>query len=128
MRMKLRFRLVAFMLGSCALVGCHSRQPLVTREVLVGSYTYVSEDPESRASNHNLSHLVLRSDGTYDLVEGGTTKALLQNKGVWSLEPGTPPDHVEVVIDHSGYPVEIKQNEVRLLIDLDTGIWWSKPK
>jgi hypothetical protein len=128
MSMKLRFRLIVFMLGSCVLAGCHSTQPTVTREVLVGSYTYHSEDPESLATDHNLDHLVLRPDGTYDLVEGGTTKAASEKKGVWRLEPGTPPDHVDVVLDHSGYPVEIKRNEVRLLIDLDTGVWWVKAK
>ena len=126
--MKLRFRLIALTLGTCALAGCSPGHPSVTREALVGSYTYVSEDPESRASDHNLSHLVLRSDGTYDLVEGGTARAVSEKKGIWSVETGTPRDHVEVVLDHSGYPIEIKRNEVRLLIDLDTGVWWVKPR
>ncbi len=33
-----------------------------------------------------------------------------------------------VDLDHSGYPVEVKGNEVRLLIDNDTGIWLQKVK
>jgi hypothetical protein len=89
------------------------------------NYTFVSKDPESRATDHNLNHLVLHSDGTYDLVEGGATKAVSEKKGTWSIVPGKPPN---VVLDHAGYPVEIKRSEVRLLIDLDTGVWWVKPR
>jgi len=48
-----------------------------------------------------------------------------EKKGTWSIVPGKPPN---VVLDHAGYPVEIKRNEVRLLIDLDTGVWWVKPR
>jgi len=67
--------------------------------------------------------LVLQSDGKYDLVEGGTTKAVSEKKGVWRIVPGNPPN---VLLDHAGYPIEIKRNEVRLLVDLDVGIWWVK--
>jgi hypothetical protein len=116
------------MLASCALAGCHTTQAPVTREVLVGSYTYVSEDPESRTTDHNFSHLILRSDGRYDLVEGGTTKAVSEKKGLWRIEPGNPSNVVDVVLDHAGYPIEIKKDEVRLLVDLDVGIWWVKAK
>ena len=126
--MKLRIRLTLLTLACCALAGCHAKQPPVTREALVGSYTYVSKDPASTPTNHNLDHLVLRADGTYDLVEGGTTKAVSEKKGTWRIEPGAPSGVVDVVLDHAGYPVEIKGQEVRLLIDLDTGIWWVKTK
>ena len=123
--MKLRFRLAVLLLGSCALAACHTTQPPVTEKVLVGSYAYVSKDPASRATDHNLDRLVLQSDGKYDLVEGGTTKAVSEKKGVWRIVPGNPPN---VLLDHAGYPIEIKRNEVRLLVDLDTGVWWVKPK
>ncbi len=114
--------------ASCVLAGCHKTQPTITREALVGSYTYVSEDPESRVTDHSLNHLILLSDGTYDLVEGGTTKAVSEREGVWRIEPGSPSNIVNVVLDHAGYPIEIKKNEVRLLVDLDVGIWWVKAK
>lgn len=127
MNMKLRLHLLILAAITFALVGCHTAPP-VTHELLAGNYTFVSKDPESRATDHSLDHLVLRADGTYDLIEGGTTKAVSEKKGVWKIEPGTPSDHVDVVLDHSGYPVEIKKNEIRLLIDLDTGIWWTKPR
>ena len=126
--MKPRSRFIVLVLASCALAGCHTTQSPVTREVLIGSYTYVSEDPESRATDHNFSHLILRSDGTYDLVEGGTTKAVSEKKGLWKIEPGSPSNVIDVVLDHAGYPIEIKKNEVWLLVDLDVGIWWVKVK
>src|SRR5438876_728284 len=106
--MKLRFRLLILMTIACVLVGCHT-QPPVTPEILVGNYSFVSKDPESRATDYNLNRLVLQSDGTYDLVEGGTTKAVSEKKGVWWIRPGTPSDHFDVALDNSGYPVEIKR-------------------
>ena len=129
MTMKLQLRLVLLLLAWFTLAACHTTQPPVTREALVGSYTYHSEDPESRTTDHNLDHLVLQSDGQYDLVQGGTTKAVSHKKGLWTLEPGMPGNPPwEVVLDHAGYPIEIKKNEVRLLVDLDVGIWWVKVK
>jgi hypothetical protein len=124
--MKLRSRLITLVVATCALVGCRTTPPPVTKELVTGSYTFVSEDPESRATDHNLNHLVLKSDGTYDLVEGGTTKAVSEKKGVWWIRPGTPSDHFDVALDNSGYPIEINKQEVRLLVDLDVGIWWVK--
>lgn len=50
-----------------------------------------------------------------------------EKEGRWQLEPGAP-DVADVVLDHAGYPVEINGQEVRLLIDLDTGVWWVKTK
>jgi hypothetical protein len=123
--MNLQFRFALLLLACYALTGCHTRQPSVTREALVGSYTYFSKDPENRVTDHILDHLVLQSDGEYDLVEGGTSKAISENKGVWRIVLGNPPN---VVLDHAGYPIEIKNNEVRLLVDLDLGIWWAKAK
>jgi len=126
--MKMRIRLILLTVVCCTLAGCHTNQPPVARDTLVGGYSYVSKDPAATPTNHNLDHLVLRADGTYDLVEGGTTKSVSEKKGTWRIESGTPADHVDVVLDHSGYPVEIKPNEVRLLVDQDLGIWWAKAK
>jgi hypothetical protein len=123
--MKLRFQLVMLMLACFALAGCHANQTLISHEVLIGSYGYLSKDPATSPTDHNLDHLVLRADWTYDLVEGGTTKAVAEKNGTWKIVPGDPPN---LLLDHAGYPIEIKQNEVRLLIDLDTGIWWVKPR
>lgn len=121
--MKLRFLSVTLPLACWTLAACHTTQPPVTREALVGSYTYVSKDPASRTTDHNLDHLVLRPDGAYELVEGGTTKVVSDKKGVWRVVPGNPPN---VLLDLAGYPIKIKGTEVRLLVDLDVGIWWLK--
>jgi hypothetical protein len=123
--MRLRLGLATLAATICVLGGCQTRQLPVTRQLLAGNYAFVSKDPESRATDHDLNHLVLRSDGTYYLVEGGSTKALLEKKGVWRIVPGKPPN---VLLDHAGYPIEIERNEVRLLIDLDTGTWWVKAR
>jgi hypothetical protein len=123
MRVRLRFGLA--MLACFAAAGCDTARPRVTRDALVGSYIYVSKDPESRATDHDLNHLILQSDGTYEITEGGTSKALSTKKGVWQLVIGNPPN---VLLDHAGYPVEIKGNELRLLVDLDVGIWWVKTR
>ena len=42
--------------------------------------------------------------------------------GVWDGGSGGP----TVDLDHSGYPVRVKNGEVRLMIDYDTGIWYAK--
>jgi len=68
------------LLACSTLTGCHTR-PLVAREALVGSYVYRSNDPEGRASDHNLDHLVLQSDGKYDLVQSGSTRQKTETVG-----------------------------------------------
>jgi hypothetical protein len=91
----------------------------------VGSYVYKSEDPEGKASDHEWDRLTLQADGKYDLVEGGPTKPKTEKTGIWQFYGGDP---AEVDLDHSGYPVRVKGGEVRLMIDYDTGIWYSKSK
>jgi hypothetical protein len=120
--MKLRLLSVLLLLACCALAGCHATHPPVTREALVGSYTYVSKDPEGRATDHEWDRLTLQTDGKYDLVQGGPTKQKFEKTGIWQFYGR------EVDLDHAGYPIEIEKNEVRLLVDLDVGIWWVKSK
>jgi hypothetical protein len=93
--------------------------------MLAGNYAFVSNDPESKSSDHNLNRLALRSDGTYDLIEGGVTMPVSEKKGIWTISVGNP---ASVQLDQAGYPIEFRRDEVRLLIDLDTGIWWAKPR
>lgn len=121
MRLQPRFATLA----CCLLVGCRTAHPTLTRETLVGNYTYISQDPEEKMTDHNLDHLVLQSDGKYDLVQGGSTKEVSEKKGLWNFYDGNPP---EINLDHAGYPVQIKGNEIRLLIDDDLGIWYAKTK
>ena len=111
------------MLTCCALAGCRAAQPPVTREAVVGIYLYKSEDPEGRATDHELDHLVLQSDGRYDLVQGGSTRAKSEKVGLWHFYGGSSP---EVDLDHAGYPIRVEGKEIRLLIDDDVGIWYAK--
>jgi hypothetical protein len=121
----MKIQLLLAMLMSCFLAGCHTVQTPVTREALVGSYVYKSEDPEDKKTDHELDHLVLQSDGKYDLVQGGSTKPRSETIGAWILWSGGD-DGPRVLLDHAGYPVEMKDDEVRLLIDIDAGIWYAK--
>jgi hypothetical protein len=99
----------------------------VTRGALVGDYVYKSEDPERRTKDHAWDRLTLQADGKYDLVQGGPTKPRSETVGTWTLwsEGANGPT---VLLDHAGYPIQIKGNEVRLLIDNDVGIWYAKTK
>jgi hypothetical protein len=114
-------------LACCVLAGCRTTQPPVTREALVGSYVYKSEDPEGKATDHEWDHLTLQADGKYDLVQGGPTKPKSETVGAWTLWSGGA-SGPEVLLDHGGYPIRIHGNEVRLLIDDDVGIWYAKAK
>jgi hypothetical protein len=122
--MKLRIRLLMLAWTTCVLGGC-TGQPPVSRQALVGSYDYRSQDPEGKASDHQWDHLTLQADGKYDLVQGGPTKAKSEKAGSWSFTGGDP---AQVTLDHAGYPVRVKNGEVRLMIDYDTGIWYAKSK
>jgi hypothetical protein len=106
--------------------GCHtSQQRFINRDVLIGNYVYKSEDPENRPTDHEWDHLILRADGKYNLVQGGPTKPRSETAGAWTLWSGVG-NGPEVILDHAGYPIEISRNEVRLMIDDDTGIWYEK--
>jgi hypothetical protein len=109
----------AFVLGGC------TSQPPVSRQAVVGSYVYKSQDPDGKASDHEWDRLTLRGDGKYDLVQGGPTKPKSEKTGFWTFTAGDP---AQVTLDHAGYPVLLKGGEVRLMIDYDTGIWYVKSK
>lgn len=122
--MRLRLQLLTLMLTACFLGGCTSQLP-ASWQVLVGSYVYHSEDPATKASDHEWDRLTLQADGKYDLVQGGPTKAKSEKTGFWTFTGGDP---AQVMLDHAGYPAVVKGGEVRLMIDYDTGIWYSKSK
>lgn len=129
MSLKLRGGLPLLLVMACYVFAGCGTQPPVTRANLVGSYVYKSEDPEGKPTDHEWDSLTLRADGKYDLVQGGPTKPRTETVGGWTLYAWTATAHgPEVALDHSGYPVEVKKNEVRLLVDLDVGIWWAKVK
>jgi hypothetical protein len=111
------------LLACCALAACHSTQPVPSETAIIGIYLYHSDDPENKATDHELDRLTLQADGNYELIEGGPTRRKSKKTGVWHLSRGERP---QLLLNHSGYPIEISGNEVRLLIDSDLGIWYSK--
>lgn len=127
--MRLRSQIVLLIFACFAQAGCHTAQQKVTRTDLIGTYLYQSQDPESRSTDYEWDRLTLRLDGKYDLVQGGPTKPKTEAVGVWTLIPwASTADGPELSLDHSGYPIQVKRNEIRLLVDEDVGIWWAKAK
>jgi hypothetical protein len=109
------------------LTGCHTGlPPSFTRQTVAGSYVYRSVDTSvDKPTDHQFDHLTLNENGTYDLVQGGSTKARTEKTGVWNIQPGDPPN---VLLDHAGYPIQDKKGELRLLINDDLGEWYVKAK
>jgi hypothetical protein len=114
-----------FALICCLLVGCHADQsPSPTRQALAGNYVYRSVDTSvDRSTDHQFDRLTLNTDGTYDLVQGGSTKARSEKTGEWNIQMGDSPN---VLLDHASYPIQMKKGEVRLLINDDLGEWYVK--
>jgi hypothetical protein len=54
----------------CLLTGCNTSQPPpLNRQALAGNYVYRSVDTSvDKPTDHQFDHLVLKADGTYDLV------------------------------------------------------------
>lgn len=118
-------RLLPFILCLCMFMACSSGQPVPSdKNAYVGTYVYKSVDTSvDRPTDHELDRLVLQPDGHYVLVQGGSTKAKSETKGIWSLVPGEPPN---IELDHHGYPIQVKRGEIRLLINDDLGEWYAK--
>lgn len=114
-------------LASCMIAGCRTDQPVPSDQgSFVGGYVYKSLDTSvDKATDHTLDRLILEADGKYILVQGGSTKARSEKVGVWRLVAGDPPN---VELDHAGYPIRMKGDEIRLLINDDLGEWYAKAK
>ncbi len=52
-----------------------------------------------KATDHQFDHLTFKAAGTYELVQGGSTKARSEKNSSWSIEPGDLPN---VLLDHAG--------------------------
>lgn len=109
----------------CMFVSCSSRQPApLDKSAYVGTYLYKSVDTSvDKPTDHELDRLVLESDGHYWLRQGGSTKARMEKKGIWTLYPSEYP---RISLDHDGYPIEIERGEIRLVINYDLGEWYVK--
>jgi hypothetical protein len=120
-------RILAGSVCVAVLAGCWSAQPPAIKELLVGRYLYKSQDPEGKQTDHEWERQILGADGKYLLVQGGPTKPRSEVVGDWTITSEGARE-AEVLLDHAGYPIEITGSEVRLLIDLDLGIWYTKAR
>lgn len=59
--------------------------------------------------------------------KGGPTKPKSEKVGRWFLWVGGP-NGPQVLLDHAGYPPEVKGGEVRLVVNDDIGVWYAKIK
>lgn len=128
MQMSLRLQIAFLTMACCVFAGCRMVPP-ITREDLVGSYVYKSEDPANKTADHEWDRLTVQANGKYDLVQGGPTKPKTETTGTWTLIHWSSAAHgPEILLGAAGYPIQTKGSEVRLLIDEDTGIWYVKVK
>ncbi len=114
------------LLALCALTACHTTRQPVTRETVIGTYIYRSDDPDGRRTDHSSNRLALHADGKYDLIEGGPTKPIVETTGTWKIWFAA--DGPRVILDHAGYPVDVQGTDVRLLADNDVGTWYQRIK
>jgi hypothetical protein len=101
--------------------GCTSaRNVELMPDTFVGDYVYRSAD---KGSPHDPDKLSLRADGKYVLVHMPVGHQGSTEEGRWQLISKPTPN---ILLDHAGYPIEIKGKAVRLLINDDLG--WSYEK
>lgn len=118
--MPLRRHVVLGILVVAMSLGC-TRAP-VKPDAIVGDYIYHSSD---KGAQHDPDRLTLRADGKYILVHMPGGHPGSTEEGEWRLVDGRPPN---ILLDHAGYPIEIKGKDVRLLVDDDLGQWYEKTK
>jgi hypothetical protein len=103
--------------------GCTSKRNVsLERDSFVGEYTYHADD---KGSPHDPDRLTLRKDGRYILVQMPGGQPGSEQQGAWRLEGGANP---EILLGSSGYPIEIKDKNIRLLINEDLGWSYEKTK
>jgi len=117
------FAAAVLLISAVPTTSCTFSAEHINAQVVLGSYAYVSHDPEQR--HHDWDSLTLAKAGTYRFTRHGSDA---EQKGVWKFSASGNEGQPEIVLDTSGYPVQIRNGEVRLLIDTDVGIWWAKVK
>jgi hypothetical protein len=113
-------------LVSCLIAGCRTDHAIPTdQQSYVGVYAYKSADTSvDKPTDHELDRLALKAGGRYLLVQGGSTKIKTETEGAWHLVNGTQQPNIE--LDHAGYPIRMKGDGIRLLINDDLGEWYEK--
>ena len=101
--------------------GYHEPSKAPERATLVGTYIYRSGDS---GEPHAPDRLTLEASGRYVLVHMRGDHAGAKEEGRWQLwndDPGW-----ELALGDSYYPIEVKGQHVRLLINDDLSWWYEK--
>lgn len=104
------------------LSGCTSKRTAQLKpEIFVGEYVFQMGD--SGAPHHDPDRLTLKADGSYILVHMPGGRPRPTEEGAWRLINDPNPN---ILLDHAGYPVEIRGKHIRLLVNDDLGYWYEK--
>lgn len=124
--MNMKMRILIVTLVCCLIAGCHTDHVVPAgQQSYMGVYAYKSVDTSvDKPTDHEHDQLTLQPDGTYILVQGGSTKPRSEQIGLWHLVSGTQQPEIE--LDHAGYPIRMKGSKIRLLINDDLGEWYEK--
>lgn len=122
-----RFLTVSILLAATICSGCGYRRPSKPLEsgALVGTYVYRSA---GGPPIHSPDKLTLKADGTYVLIHMPVGQPGSTERGTWKFynSPSWGGGPQVDFVGRGSYPVEVKGNEVRLLINLDVGHWYQK--
>ena len=131
-------RLLFLILCLLAFESCSS-EPVPTDQIdYVGMYEFRTAYPIYNAypehgedyvsTNHDGDCLILKPSGEYVLMQGGTTKAMSETRGLWQLYfvKYNSRDYHSISLDSHGYPIRVKNGIIRLLIDDDLEVWYEK--
>ncbi len=121
--MSLRRFAVAGLMLSTIFAACTlpERRPL-RPESLVGDYILRCDD---RGAPCDRGTLTLRADGKYVLRGASPWESGGDEQGVWRFEGGS---HPRVAVGDRGLPVELRGEDVGLLVDDDLGEYYWKIK
>lgn len=129
--MQIKLKILYVFLISIWLINadCNTVPLQIRRSEMIGNYTYKTNDPSAIKSNYMWNHLQLQKNGVYILTLGGPTKKIINITGNWELDvTGGYDDGTSILLGNRDYPIEIKNNHIRILLDPDLYIWWIKEK
>lgn len=117
--MSVKLRLLFYLLTAALIWACTSgRMP--ARDQFVGNYIFFSADA---GAPHDADSLSLLSNGTYRIVNMPFGRRGSEEKGIWYLTTERTPN---IVLGKSGYPIEIKGTEIRLIVNDDLDEYYRR--
>jgi hypothetical protein len=113
-----------FLFTMVLLSGCRASHQNITSATLVGTYVFKSDAPNRTPSHRIGERLTLHGDGTY-ILKSGEGNASVVNSGRWVFRDGDP---ATIDLDHAGYPIELRSEGVRLIVNNDVDARYEKTK